>query len=190
MNRIITYLKRAVCLGMGLMCISSVGYTAKAMEKEENPEFITRGRMGLDKYISTENFDCNPETELILENGNKIYRKNIVVKKEFKKDNSKGNDDPNDIEATLHVDVTFTYDKNSFVKIDKRDKDINVQKHVKDWKLRNSTEILPNDEVCIVSNKYVTYKKSSSGVGDSIISGHIDLLCSKLGEIGIHTELT
>lgn len=190
MGKIIKYLNGTLCLGIGLLCMISVGHATETTEKEKKSEVITRGHMGIDKYISTESFDCNPEIEDVLENGSKVYRKNIVVKKEFKRDNPKENSDTNDIEAKLQVDVTFTYDKNSFVKIDKRDKDINVQKKVKDWKLRNSTEILPNDDVCIVSNKYVTYKKSSMGVGDYIMSGHIDLLCSKLGEIGIHTELT
>ena len=189
MNKVKQCLKTLLCLGIGLMCVNSIGYATEA-KKEQNPEVVTRGHMGLDKYISIESFDCNPETEHILNNGEKVYKKNILVKKEFRKDNSETKENLDDIEAVLYVDVTFTYDKNSFVKIDKRDKDIKIKKELKDWKLRNSTEILPSDDVCIVSNKYVTYKKSSLGVGDYIMTGHIDLLCSKLGEIGINTELT
>ncbi len=189
MNKVKKHLKTLLCLGIGLMCLSPIGYATEA-KKEQNPEIVTRGHMELDKYISIESFDCNPEEEHILDNGKKVYTKNILVKKEFRKDNAESKEGLDNIEAVLHVDVTFTYDKNSFVKIDKRDKDIKIEKKLKDWKLRNSTEILPSDEVCIVSNKYVTYKKSSLGVGDYIMTGHIDLLCSKLGEIGINTELT
>lgn len=190
MKKTVIWFRRILCLGIGVMCVNFLGYAVEATEKNESSEVITRGRMGADKYISTENCECNPETEHTLENGDKVYRKNIIFKKVFKKDNAKSNNNLEEDENSFNVDVTFTYDKNSFVKIDKRDTDVKVEKETKNWKLRYSTEILPSDEVCIVSNKYVTYKKSNLGVGDYIMTGHIDLLCSKLGEIGIHTELT
>ena len=113
MNKVKQCLKTLLCLGIGLMCVNSIGYATEA-KKEQNPEVVTRGHMGLDKYISIESFDCNPETEHILNNGEKVYKKNILVKKEFRKDNSETKENLDDIEAVLYVDVTFTYDKNSF----------------------------------------------------------------------------
>lgn len=147
---------------------------------------VEKGKVLFSDYLCLENLDFSPETEHTSDKGRKIYRKNIVINKEFSKIDE---DATLKQEAKISLDVTFTYDKESFVRIDDRENDIKVSKSSNKWKVGNLTEVFPGKETCLVSDTYSIYKKSSTGLGEHIVDGHVDLVCSKFGDLGFDTEL-
>lgn len=145
-----------------------------------------RGKALFSNYLCLENLSFGPEVKHISENGEKFYTKNIIVNKEISKvsDNTSLNS-----KSKIDLDVTFTYDKESFVKINDLKNDIKTSKSNDNWKIGDLTEVYPGKDSCLVSSTYSVFKKSSMGLGDRILDGHIDIMCSKYGDIGLDTEL-
>ena len=145
---------------------------------------INRGKLISSEYLCIENFDLSPEEEVVLENGEKAYRKTLDAKKEYRSYYDKG--DP-ETKGYLNFYVTFTYDKKSYAKAESQD--IKSVKDSKIWKIRDLPEIHPRGAVQLVSNRYSFYEKTFSGVGNYLFDGHIDAMCSFNGDIYVNTEL-
>jgi len=176
------YLKNFLFVA-GILCVANL--THICAEEGERRENVSRGKIIFSKYLSLEDINFNPETEFISANGDKYYKRNISAKKNFKKIN---NNQDYKLKGSLDLDVTFTYDKKSFVKVESPE-ELKSSKASKKWKIRNTSDIHPSDKTCLVSNRYAVYKKATLGVGDYLMDGHIDLICSHRGEVGVNTEL-
>lgn len=184
-------LKKIACLAM---FISSVGLFGSANAQTEISPVDTssltgvteRGKALFSDYICMENLNFGPETKHVSKSGEQFYTKNIIVNKDI----SKINDDATlDSRAKINLDVTFTYDKNSYVKIKNPKNDVKTSKTSDKWKIGDVTEIYPGKNSYLVSTTYSVFKKSATGLGDKILDGHIDIMCSKYGDIGLDTEL-
>jgi len=146
---------------------------------------VKRGSMISSKYLCSEDISFGDENESVSDNGKKIYSKNISIKKDFKKIYNNKDFEP---KGDLDLNLTFTYDKKSYAHI--QNSDLKSAKTSKSWKIRNLAEIHPDDETCLVSNRYAAYKKSAIGLGKYVLDGHIDVFCSKYGDIFVNTELS
>lgn len=145
---------------------------------------VNRGKLVSSEYLCIENFKLSPEEEIILENGEKAYKKSLNVEKEYKSYYDKGDQET---KGYLNFDVTFTYDKKSYAKAESRD--VKSIKDSKIWKIRDLPESYPAGDVQLVSNRYSFYEKTFGGVGDYLFDGHIDVMCSCNGEVCANTEL-
>ena len=173
------------------LCVFCCGAFTKAFadgtsETKPQTSSLNKGRIVSSKYLDVDNITMNPEVEVPSETGDKLYKRNVVAKKDLKKIDK---DSEWNSLASISLDVTFTYDKKSFVKIQNSGDLKSDKNNTKAWKVRTTTEVFPGKDVCLVSDRYAVYKNSSLGVGDYIMDGHIDLLCSNRGEIGVNTEL-
>lgn len=182
-----TYIKCLVFVLCTICCgMFNLAFAEDSSQASGSAQNLSKGRIVSSKYLNTDNITMNPEIEISSNSGNKVYKRNIVAKKDLKKIGS--NSEWNSL-ASIVLDVTFTYDKKSFVEI-QNDDDIKTDKtNTKAWKIRNTAEVFPGKNACLVSDRYAVYKNSKLGVGDYIMDGHIDLLCSDNGEIGVNTEL-
>lgn len=148
---------------------------------------ISRGRIFGNKILCTETFECFPETEILSNNiKEKFYKKTLEVTKEFsarKKDGSFKK------LSQCKFQVVFTYDKKTFVKVENCEKDIDISINNDKWSIMDVKEIFPDDKVCLVSLKCVLYKEDLLGVHEYMMDGHVDVMCSIMGNIGINTDL-
>jgi len=172
-----------VCMIMSIFGFSSMTFAYEGCSEPES-QSVKRGSMVSSKYLCSEDILFGPESESLLPNGQKVYSKNISIKKDFKKVSN------NDFESKgdLGLDLTFTYDKKSYAHV--QNSDLKSVKNSKSWKIRNLAEIHPDGEACLVSNRYAAYKKSALGLGKYVLDGHIDVHCSKCGDIFVNTELS
>lgn len=145
---------------------------------------VNRGKLISSEYLCIEDFKLSPEEEITLENGDKVYKKNLNVEKEYRSYYEKGD---TEAKGSLHFDVTFTYDKKSYAKAESQD--IKSVKESKIWKIRDLSESYPEGAVQLVSNRYAFYEKIFGGVGNYLFDGHIDVMCSCDGEVYANTEL-
>lgn len=145
-----------------------------------------RGKSLLSDYLCLENLNFGPEIKHISKNKELYYTKNIVINKEISKieDNTSLSSG-----SKINLDITFTYDKESFVKINDLKNDIKISKSSDNWKIGDLTEVFPGKDSCLVSTTYSVIKKSITGLGDRVLDGHVDVMCSKYGDIGLDTEL-
>lgn len=145
---------------------------------------VNRGKLVSSEYLCVEDFKLSPEEEITLENGEKAFKKNVNIEKEYRSYYEKGD---TETKGYLHFDVTFVYDKKSYAKAESQD--IKSVKDSKIWKIRDLPEIHPGGAVQLVSNRYSFYEKTFSGVGNYLFDGHIDVMCSCNGDIYTNTEL-
>lgn len=145
---------------------------------------VNRGKLVSSEYLCVEDFKLSPEEEITLENGEKAFKKNINIEKEYRSYYEKGD---TETKGYLHFDVTFVYDKKSYAKAELQD--VKSVKDSKIWKIRDLPEIHPGGAVQLVSNRYSFYEKTFSGVGNYLFDAHIDVMCSCNGDIYANTEL-
>lgn len=132
--------------------------------------------------ICFETIEYSPEIKTYHQNKEITYRKNVTIKREFKKANQ--NKSLEQI-ANCETKLTFTYDKNSFVECTYK----TPEKNKGDYFLKPLIEILPEDDVATISIKYTLYEKKLLEVYDYIFDGHIDLFCSEQGDIGVNSDI-
>jgi len=165
-------------LVLGMITLSSVGVGASL-----NNTDLKRGKMLSSKYICSENFKIGNENEFSLDSGEKAYKKDIKIQKKFKKING---DKDFEHQGDLGLNIVFEYDKNGHVK----SSNIEKSKNSDYWKIKNLSQVYPDNDHCIVSNRYCAYKKNALGtVGKHVLEGHIDVICSANGDLFINTEL-
>lgn len=167
---------------LGLVFFGST-FSANCLDLKSGQD-VSRGKLVSSEYLCVENFKLSPEEEIVLENGEKAYKKDLSIEKEYRSYYEKG--DP-ETKGYLHFDVTFTYDKKSYAKAESDD--IKSVKDSKIWKIRDLPESYPGGAVQLVSNRYSFYEKTFSGVGEYLFDGHIDVVCSCNGEVYANTEL-
>lgn len=173
---------------VGLTCLfSCLGAKASNQEIEKNQygNEVRRGKMAISRYLCSEDMNFSPEKKKISKSGEVFYVKNVDIKKGFQKlCNSEF-----EPQGKIDLNVTFTYDKKSYVGVQKSD--VKSSKDCKSWKVRNASEIFPSKNACLVSDRYAIYQKSAmGGIGDYLFDGHMDVICSINGEIFVNTEIS
>ena len=154
---------------------------------QQSSEKISRGRIFGNKILCTETFEYFTETETsINDNKEKFYKKMLEVTKEFSTRKKHGGFKTL---AQCKFQLAFTYDKKSFVKIEDCAKDVSISIGNDDWSIMDVKEIFPDDKICLVSLKCVLYKEDVLGMHKYMMDGHIDVMCSIMGNIGINTDL-
>lgn len=149
----------------------------------ESKEVRERGKLISSKYLCNENCIFYPETEHVNTSGEKVYQKKIDIKRSIQELNKE-----KESKANMDFEVIFTYDKKSFANAESSD--VSTRNVCKSWKIKDVTEIRPGKTVCLVTNKYIIYRKGSIGIKDQLMEGHADVLCSPEGEIGLNTNLS
>ena len=181
--------KLIIIIISGLICFmeSSFIYASDKMNTHttisEGKEVKEKGKLVSSKYLCNEKCTFHPETQHISDSGEKIYKKRVDVKRTIEEVSKE-----NQPRANLSLNVIFTYDKKSFVKVEQDD--FKNYERCKFWKLKNISEIRPDKSVCLVSDRYIIYKKGSIGVGSHLMEGHVDVMCSLMGDIGLNTNLS
>lgn len=167
---------------LGLVFFGST-LSASCLELKSG-QSVSRGKLVSSEYLCVEDFELSPEEEIVLENGEKAFKKNLNVEKAYRSFYDKGD---TETKGYLHFDVNFIYDKKSYAKAESQD--VKSVKDSKIWKIRDLPEIHPGGAVQLVSNRYSFYEKTFSGVGDYLFDGHVDVMCSCNGDIYANTEL-
>jgi len=163
---------------LSMVTLSSVGVGASLTKAD-----LKRGKLLSSKYICSENFKIGNECETSLDNGEKTFKRDIRIQKKFKKI---GNNKDFEHRGELGLNIVFEYDKNGHVK----SSNIEQSKNSDYWKIKNLAQVYPDNDHCLVSNRYCAYKKNAFGtVGDHVLDGHIDVICSDNGSLFINTEL-
>ncbi len=180
--------KRFLLFTLSLTCLfSCLGVRASSEEIEKNQygNEIRRGKMAISRYLCSEDMNFSPEEKKISKSGKVFYIKNVGIKKDFQKlCNSEF-----EPQGKIDLNVTFTYDKKSYVDVQKSD--VKSSKDSKSWKVRNASEIFPSKNSCLVSDRYAIYQKSPmGGIGDYLFDGHMDVICSSNGDVFVNTEIS
>ncbi|MGN1043858.1 MAG: hypothetical protein ACI4PR_03545 [Acutalibacteraceae bacterium] len=131
--------------------------------------------------ICTEKYDYSPEIKRIKIHDLTVYRKKITVTREYMKvQNSEAS-----LIASGSYEVSFTYDKKSAVKVD-----INGNDSVKSsGMLKFLLEKFCDDNLALLSTKYVVYEKSPTNEYKYLMDGHTDISCTINGEILINSDV-
>ena len=115
-----------------------------------------------------------------------IYKKKVKITKIFERKNK---DDSFKEVANCSYEITFTYDKKSFVKIEDPFRDIKVDCSDKKWSVMSLAEIFPQDKMCLVSLTFVLYKENILNIKEHKSNTHFDITCSLDGVLCINTNI-
>ena len=94
------------------------------------------------------------------------------------------------------VQVTFTYDKKSFVCVVCPEDELNYRNVIFDteneiWRLAQTCEILNGTDYCIVSEMFTVFEENLlTNRVDYIENGHLDLICDIDGNIAVNSKST
>lgn len=167
--------------------------TQSAVQVNENEikQTMSRGRERFPDLLRTEeNYEILPEVKIQTKTGT-VYRRSVTATKKFSRYDEKTKKHISEI--TCKNKITFTYDKESFVKIFNPEKDLEAEKKTENknskWIICDISEIIPSEEICLVSSRYTLYNHSEISYDEIILDAHLDLFCSVQGEIGINSDM-
>lgn len=121
----------------------------------------------------------SPEISTFHQDGTTTYKKKVTVKREYKRA------DTMEVLTNCTVELTFKYDKDSFVTC----KCSMIEKNKKNYYLKPLMEIFSEEKISTGSVKYNLYQKNILESYDYIADGHVDVLCSSVGDIGINSNV-
>ena len=183
MKNLITIFTVGLLFSLGILPTYANNTDTTQEVTSESKEVKERGKLISSKYLCNENCIFYPETEHINNSGEKVYQKKIDIKRSIQELNKE-----KESKANMDFEVTFTYDKKTFANAEASD--VSTHDVCKVWKIKDVTEIRPGKTVCLVTNKYVIYRKGNIGIKDQLMEGHADVVCSPEGEIGLNTNLS
>ncbi len=124
--------------------------------------------------------------------GKTIYKKTATAYGEFFYTENKSKDKSINKIAANSLSVTFTYDKQGFVKIERPSKDIlssSYRFEKTNWKIRQNYEIFRTTGECIVSQMSMMYRDLSRYSHLKYTdNANLDLICSVSGDINFSSK--
>jgi hypothetical protein len=171
-----------------IFLIGTSGICSYALGESSGTDYgdkISRGRILGNDMQCIETFEYFPETEFLNSKSEKLYKKTLKITKEFNPLEKSSYETA----AQWETQLTFIYDKKSFVEVDDPGKNIEIQTSKDKWRVMDIKEVFPTDKICLVSIKSVLYKENLLESYDYIVDGHADVFCSAMGEIGVNTDL-
>ncbi len=134
-----------------------------------------------DDIVCVEKYNYSPEIKRIKIHNLVVYRKKIDVNRKYIKiENSK-----NKLIASGNFTVSFTYDKKSSVKSEAKIR--NTAKGL--GVLKIFSEKFCDDNLALVSTKYIVSEKGSLSEYKYWMDGHCDIGCTSNGEIIINSDV-
>ena len=134
-----------------------------------------------DDIVCIEKYNYSPEIKRIKIHNLVVYRKKVDVNRKYIKiENSKSK-----LIASGNFTVSFTYDKKSSVK-----SEVKTRGTVKGLGiLKILSEKFRDDDLALVSTKYIVCQKGSLNEYKYWMDGHVDIGCTSDGELFINSDV-
>ena len=168
-----------VSLALGVIISGSNSVMAGATTNNCEEGTICKSKSFNNNIVCFETIMYSPEISTSHQDGTITYKKKVTVKREYKRA------DTMELLTDCTVGLTFKYDKDSFVTC----KCSMIEKNKNNYYLKPLMEIFSEEKISTGSVKYNLYEKNILESYEYIADGHIDVLCSSVGDIGINSNI-